>query len=100
MCGWWLAPHITTMAISSMDVWGWLAAAVASAVGACRHVQVMQRRVVGCGAASQAHLQSGAVAGLGSGLLRVQSAGKKRRLHKPPSAAAFAPGGDHIPTRC
>ena len=72
-----------TMGISSMHGWGWGWAAMAGAVGACGHVSVMQRRAMGCGAASQAHLQSGAVAGLGSGLLRVRPAAQMPHLQTP-----------------
>ena len=73
MCGWWLAPHIPTMAISSMDVWGWVVAAVASAVGVCGCVRVVQRRVLGCGAAAQAHLGPAASARPGFALTGIRS---------------------------
>ena len=100
MGGWWLIPHTPTMAIFSMHGWGWGVAAVVSAVGVCGCVRVVQRRAAGCGAASQAHLRSAAPYSAGSSHPYDRPRTEKRRLQTPQSAAALAPGGDHIPTRC
>ena len=80
---WWLAPHTPTMAICIMHWWGWVVAAVASAVGVCGCVGVVQRRVLGCGAAAQAHLEPAASARPGFAPTGIRSPTRKPHLQTP-----------------